>query len=135
MPIIQPTESEMSKIAATLMLASAWAATSYAASDVSPRFDGVYSGTLAPLAWMSQRTCAEIALRVEVRNGFFARGALLVPSVNGFVTDEGFVTGRLHRQDSKTLAFEGRIVEGELSAGAIDEEAGCYWVATLTATH
>jgi hypothetical protein len=115
-----------------LGLAFAITFAAWAASNVSPRFDGSYSGTLVPSPWMSKPDCAAIQIgTMTIKQGVIVRQPKAAVSFDGIVTEEGFVTGHLRRAGAAAVVFEGRFVGKELSGGIIDEAVGCAWTVSL----
>ena len=54
---------------------------------------------------------------------------------DGFVTDDGFITGHVRMVDS-VIAFEGRVepqgMVRVISGGVLDNASKCSWVVNLT---
>src|SRR4051812_36412880 len=87
-------------------------------SGVSPKFDGAYAGTAAPNPRMGGAACGSFPVDMTVKGGEI-RGATEVSSVDGFVTEEGFIRGHL-RRDGKAILIEGRMTGDAASAATID---------------
>lgn len=101
-----------------------------AATNISAKYDGTYSGALSPNGALSTGTCAFVDnLGVTIARGML-KGTL--PPVNGstqaIVTEDGFVTGRIV-MNGKSYPLEGRITDGTLLAGLFTGD--CAWVLKL----
>jgi hypothetical protein len=98
-----------------------------AAGDISPKFDGAYSGTVSPTPGMSQASCLPFHVEFSVKGGVFRRDLKADVQFDGFVTAEGFIHGHMTEHGSTPLLIEGRIIDQSLTAGAVDAAAGCTW--------
>lgn len=109
------------------------AATAHATSDVSARFDGRYDGMANPVAWMSKPGCVAFEVRgLEILKGTVKYGnEYEAPRIRGFITAEGYLKSTLAPLGGSAVALEGRLEEGRLVAGAIDNTAGCVWILEL----
>jgi hypothetical protein len=115
---------------ACMMLPTAGGAT----SNVSPRHDGTYAGAMTPVAALSAGPCAAITVEALVVAGGFLRESQTGGAValSGFVTEEGFVSGKARFGAAPAVTFEGRVEGTALSGGIIDEAARCAWTVNLT---
>jgi hypothetical protein len=117
------------------------AADAFSFSGVSPKFDGRYEGAMTPAtAFSSPRQCPAVTIsEFVVKNGYIRPPAKIadVQSVvfDGFVTEEGFVTGHFRLPGGPRNDFEGRMVdEGNgvlLSGGLSDGQSGCSYLLEL----
>lgn len=105
----------------------------HAASDVRAKFDGVYEGAAMPVPAMGPAGCPTFTLSdVWITKGFFKKSvAAMGPVVEGFITDEGYVSAFLTRPGHQRSALDGRLEDGVLSAGFIESDSGCVWVVHL----
>lgn len=101
-----------------------------AATSVSPKFDGAYSGNIAPNAALSSGDCKPIqTYGVTIAKGMLQGGAPTGKgSTSAIVTEDGFVTGRVV-MDGKSYPLEGRIIDNTLMAGLIT--GNCTWIVKL----
>ncbi len=104
-----------------------------AASDVSARYDGRYSGSAKPVPNMGSSECRAFAIDgVKVEKGFFlSSGASAQPAVKGFITEEGYVAAWMARPGGMAYAMDGRLEGSTIIAGYIDSAANCYWTVYL----
>ncbi len=116
------------------------AADAFSASGVSPKFDGTYEGAMTPASDSNPQTCAPVAIGAfVVKDGYIrppAKTAEAGPAVfDGFVTEEGFVSGNVRLSDGTRNQFEGRMVADAggvlLSAGITDTGTGCAYLVEL----
>lgn len=128
--------------AAALALAVATSA-AFARSGISPRFDGHYRGSIVP-SEISKGVCPSSGLVADLRvvNGHIQRSRVIADTgagpnwqFDGFVTEEGFVSGHAQMPTGRMAPFEGR-VEGIggtaiLSGGVVDDATGCSWLVRL----
>ena len=103
----------------------------WAASNVSPKFDGKYHGSVSPTPGMSRPECTPFQADLSATAGLIHRDAKVAVSFDGFITEEGFVHGHLRRPGQAPVLMEGRITDTSLNAGAIDDATGCAWVLNL----
>lgn len=120
--------------ASALFFLAAGVAGASATSDISARYDGRYAVTLMRVAAMSADHCPELALRdVEIRGGFIRTERISIgPSFDGFVTGEGFLTGRFKQPGQPDLVFEGRFIGSDFRGGVIDLVTPCAWLVTFS---
>lgn len=119
-------------LALSLSLALGVAEVAAAASNVSSKYDGVYSGAAMPARTGVQSECAEFAVgNITIAGGIFKSPASQFPKVSGFVTEEGYVASFLTRSGHGRSAMDGRIVDGVIVAGLIEEDSGCMWTVRL----
>jgi hypothetical protein len=114
------------------------ATSALATSGVSPRFDGHYRGAATPARAMSTGACETIDVDdLEVRDGKIQPAAKISTGwrFDGFVTDEGFVSGHARMSNGILAPFEGRITENgvvaSLSGGITEDKRGCAWLVRL----
>ena len=128
--------------AAALALAVATSA-AFAASGISPRFDGHYRGSIVP-SEISKGVCPSSGIVADLRvvNGHIQRSRVIADTgagpnwqFDGFVTEEGFVSGHAQMPTGRMAPFEGRVdgIGGTaiLSAGITDDATGCAWLVHL----
>ncbi len=131
--------------AAALALAIATSA-AFARSGVSPRFDGRYSGDIVP-SNISKGVCPSEGIVTDLRvvNGTIQRARVIADTgagpnwqFEGFVTEEGFVSGKAQMPTGRMAPFEGRVepvggIGGTaiLSGGIVDDATGCSWLVRL----
>ena len=102
-------------------------------------FDGRYSGVMAVTPVLNGPGCRDLQVQDFVISGGVVKpatvAASLQPVFDGFVTDDGFITGHVRIVDS-TVAFEGRVepqgMVKVISGGVLDDAAKCSWVVNLT---
>lgn len=102
-------------------------------------FDGRYSGVMTVTPVLSGPGCHDVQVQDFVINGGVVTpatvAASLQPAFDGFVTDDGFITGRVRMVDS-VIAFEGRVepqgMVRVISGGVLDNASKCSWVVNLT---
>ncbi|MHB1207910.1 MAG: hypothetical protein ACYCZX_20260 [Rhodospirillaceae bacterium] len=102
-------------------------------------FDGRYSGAMTVTPVLSGPGCHDVQVQDFVINGGVivpaTVAASLQPVFDGFVTDDGFITGHVRMADS-VIAFEGRAepqgMVKVISGGVLDDAAKCSWVVNLT---
>ena len=102
-------------------------------------FDGRYSGMMTVTPVLSGPGCHDVQVQDFVINGGVVKpataAASLLPVFDGFVTDDGFITGHVRMADS-VIAFEGRAepqgMVKVISGGVLDAVAKCSWVVNLT---
>lgn len=106
------------------------AAVALAASGVSPRFDGSYRAVLTPAQGMSRPACGAGSVGpVRIQNGSISVDATEGGATfDGFVTEEGFVTGHFKQGAAPPLKFEGRFAQGAFTGGVIADANGCAWL-------
>lgn len=123
---------------AGLMVLMAGSALAY--SGVSPKYDGRYQGALTPATDSDPRKCGAVSItEFTVRGGYVRPPAKVANTANivfdGFVTEEGFVTGHFRTPNGPRSQFEGRMVqEGGgtlLSGGLTDDQSGCAYLMEL----
>lgn len=116
------------------------AADAFSASGVSPKFDGLYEGALTPASDSNPKMCAAVTVDEFVVKGGYVRPPAKVSDVqtvifDGFVTEEGFVTGHFRLPGGERNEFEGRMVAEAngtmLSGGLTDKESGCAYLLEL----
>ena len=129
--------------AAALALAIATSA-AFAASGISPRFDGHYRGSIEPSA-ISRGVCPSFAdvNDLRVNNGQIQRGTRITADTgagpswqfDGFVTEDGFVKGHAQMPTGRMAPFEGRVqqegADATLTGGVVDDATGCSWLVRL----
>jgi hypothetical protein len=102
-------------------------------------FDGRYSGVMTVTPVLGGPGCHNVQVQDFVINGGVITPASAVASIqpvfDGFVTDDGFITGHVRMVDS-VIAFEGRVepqgMVKVISGGVLDDASKCSWVVTLT---
>ena len=102
-------------------------------------FDGRYSGVMKVNPGLSGPGCHDVQVSDFVINSGVITPASVAPSLqpvfDGFVTDEGFITGHV-RLFEATVTFEGRAAPmgmvKVISGGVLDNAAKCSWVVNLT---
>lgn len=105
-----------------LMAPAAWAF-----SGVSPKFDGAYAGTASLNPRMSKgSTCEAFPVAFTVQGGAI-HGSSDGATVDGFVTEEGFIRGHLKRANGPSLLVEGRVVDNAATIAMIDDASQCAW--------
>lgn len=109
------------------------AAPAWAASDVSPKFDGVYLGAAAVVSGMGVAACAPFDVgEVTISRGFVKPGTdAALPRISGFITEEGYLAAVMTRSGRPTFPLEGRLEDGVIVAGFIDTTENCYWTVHL----
>ena len=113
----------------------AMAAAAAAAPDTSS-FDGTYNGALTPDPAYGHGMCApQDVMSLRVHKGEIESDPGL-PSFGGSVNVKGFVDGYMRRADDSKVPIQGRALTGDdgkvhISAGVIDEAAGCAWTLDL----
>jgi hypothetical protein len=103
----------------------------WAATNVSPKFDGIYRGTANPTPGMSRPECVPFTASFVIKSGLIRKDTSAAVVFDGFVTEEGFVHGHVREGSKAPVLMEGRIVDDMLTAGALDEAAGCAWTLKL----
>lgn len=108
------------------------AAPALAFSGVSAKFDGKYSGLDEVVEKTSSPSCASHVIEdIAIKDGKLRSSASNV-SVNGFITEEGYLDASMKLASGNSAELDGRLVEGAtISAGAIDNVAGCSWIVKL----
>jgi hypothetical protein len=113
------------------------AADAFSASGISPKFDGRYEGALTPASSSNPNTCQAVTVDEFVIKGGYVRPPAKVSNVqsvifDGFVTEEGFVTGHFRLPGGERNQFEGRMVDEAhsvmLSGGLTDAASGCSYL-------
>lgn len=102
-------------------------------------FDGRYSGVMAVTRELGGPACHDIPVENFVVNGGVIKAAggaaSLQPVFDGYVSDEGFITGHVRIVDS-VVTFEGRAeplgMVKVISGGVLDDASKCSWVVNLT---
>ncbi len=113
------------------IIAAAVLSTAQAASAVSSKFDGQYNGVAVPSPGASALACQGFALApVSISQGALSSEGVGA-HVEGFVTEEGFVTGKLTRPGKNPSTFEGRFVNGKFAGGVIDDTERCSWTVSF----
>jgi hypothetical protein len=129
--------------AAALALAVATSA-AFASSGISPRFDGHYRGEIVP-SEISKGVCPSAASIDDMRvvDGHIQRGTRISADTDGglkwqfdgFITEEGFVSGHAQMPTGRMAPFEGRVQEqgavATLIGGIVDDATGCAWLVRL----
>lgn len=110
----------------------------FSASGVSPKFDGRYEGAMTPASDSNPQQCPSVRVSEFVVKGGYVRPPAKVADVqtvifDGFVTEEGFVTGHFRMPgETARSEFEGRMVnEGAntlLSGGISHATSGCAYL-------
>jgi hypothetical protein len=102
--------------------------------NVSPAFDGSYTGQAVPAPTMSAPNCNTFPLApVTITQGSIRSGGNGA-QVQGFVTGEGFVTGRIERPGKSPAVLEGRFTGGSFSGGVVDDAERCAWTVRMAPT-
>lgn len=113
------------------------AADAFSSSGVSPKFDGRYEGAMTPATVSDPKTCQAVTVDEFVIKGGYVRPPAKVADVetaifDGFVTEEGFVTGHFRLPGGERNQFEGRMVHEQngvmLSGGLSDAKTGCAYL-------
>ncbi len=105
-----------------------------AAGNVSPAYDGTYTGQAVPAPAMSSPACNAFPLApVTITQGSIRSGGGGA-ALQGFVTQDGFVTGHLDRPGKPRMVIEGRFTGGDFSGGAVDDTTACAWTVKLAPT-
>jgi hypothetical protein len=113
------------------------AADAFSSSGVSPKFDGRYEGAMTPASDSDPRRCQAVTVDEFVIRGGYVRPPAKVAAVqtvifDGFVTEEGFVTGHFRLPGGERNQFEGRMVDEAhsvmLSGGLRDAATGCAYL-------
>ncbi len=101
-------------------------------SGISAKFDGKYSGTAQVVEKTSASSCASQAIEsVTIQDGKLKSNDSNV-SVSGFITEEGYLDASMKMASGARAELDGHLVEGStISAGAIDNVAGCSWIVKL----
>jgi hypothetical protein len=74
---------------------------------------------------------SQIIEEITIEGGKLKSAASNV-SVNGFITEEGYLDASMKLASGNSAELDGRLVEGAtISAGAIDNTAGCSWIVKL----
>jgi hypothetical protein len=102
-------------------------------------FDGRYAGVMTVTPVLSGAGCHNVQVQDFVINGGVITPASAVASIqpvfDGFVTDDGFITGHVRMAES-VIAFEGRAAPQGMvkviSGGVFDDASKCSWVVNLT---
>jgi hypothetical protein len=114
-----------------LMLAAAavavWvSAPSLGADPVSSAFDGTYAGRSILQAHLSKPGCpAGADHKLVIDRGFFRGGVV------GFVTSDGFFTGRYGAGTREAALFEGRVDGPSLLGAVVTHQGDCVWMLKL----
>jgi len=119
----------------TALLLSLASPSVYAASNISAKFDGTYHAAVEAVPWMnSGSSCGSLVVEtVNIKNGLVSAAARDVPgAIRGFITEEGYLEATIMSPEGRSGALNGRLEDGMLSAGAIDQNAGCAWLVKLT---
>ena len=116
-------------LACALMLATEAVAT----SNVSARYDGIYTGKAFPTPGMSAPTCQPFEIpRVTIAKGFLRAGATSDEiRISGFITEEGYVAAFMTRPGGQKYPLDGRLEDGRISAGFLEPAAACAWIVEL----
>jgi hypothetical protein len=107
----------------------------YAASDISPRFDGAYDVATETVPWMGAgAACAPLSVEsVQIKNGLVSAAVRNAPgAIRGFITAEGYLEATITLAGGRAVPLNGRLDQDLLSAGAIDTTAGCAWLVKIT---
>lgn len=116
------------------------AADAFSFSGVSPKFDGRYEGAMTPATDSNPQRCAAVTINEFIVRGGYVRPPAKVADVqtvvfDGFVTEEGFVTGHFRLPNGPRSPFEGRMVQEQngvmLSGGLTDTQSGCAYLLEL----
>ncbi|MGE4063199.1 MAG: hypothetical protein AB7E79_07500 [Rhodospirillaceae bacterium] len=117
------------------------AADAFSSSGVSPKFDGRYEGAMTPAtAFSNPQMCQAVTVDEFVIRGGYIRPPAKISDVqsvvfDGFVTEEGFVTGHFRMPGGERNQFEGRMVDEAngvlLSGGLADSGSGCAYLLEL----
>jgi hypothetical protein len=86
---------------------------------------------------MSAPSCPAIIIGpVTIANGFLQSEKIQDrPRITGFITEEGYISGKFVRGGANPTSIDGRLVEGGLiSAGVIEDDTGCAWTFRLRRT-
>jgi hypothetical protein len=104
-----------------------------AASGVTARFDGMYSGMAEPAANRASAHCAPFTVeQVSITKGQLkSPSGPASPRLKGFITEEGYVSASMARPNMKELALDGRLQGDTIVAGYVDEGQNCNWVVKL----
>lgn len=124
------------------VLAAVLAMPAAAASEISPRYDGIYAGRAMPRPGTESRCLSFNVDRVRISKGVVSSGLSGAqrasvgdtPVIRGFITDEGFLSGSIMLPGSEHDTIEGRLEDGVLVAGIVDDALGCAWVLRLRPT-
>jgi len=110
------------------------AGTAQAASNVTTKFDGIYTSSAEPAPAMGAAGCPAFSLgEVNISRGFLrTTPAPDRPVVTGFITEEGYVAAYVTRPGHSRSAMDGRLDEGVIVAGFIEGDSNCMWVVRLT---
>jgi hypothetical protein len=106
-----------------------------AAPDTSS-FDGTYNGRLTPAPALEQRACSpQDITSLRVNDGEIQKDPGL-PSFSGSINGKGFVEGYMNKADGSKVPIQGRAITGDdgkvrVTAGVIDNAAGCAWTLDL----
>lgn len=104
------------------------AASAHAASNVSPKFDGSYTAVVEVVPWMSTGpACGPFPLSDVT----ISKGVIATASVRGFITEEGYLEASIVLPGGVSTPLNGRLDNGEISAGVIDTKSGCAWLVRL----
>lgn len=125
-----PRPHSITAIVAAVLLPAAGA---LAASNVSARYDGVYSGQAVAAPAMSTGACPSFDIGpVTITKGFLrSEKAPDRPSITGFITEEGYIQASMTSPDGTKKPLDGRLENGTISAGLIDAAGGCAWLVEL----
>lgn len=116
------------------------AADAFSYSGVSPKFDGRYEGALTPATDSNPKQCPAVTVTEFVVKGGHVRPPAKIADIQavifeGFVTEEGFVTGHFRLPRGERNPFEGRMVPDAngtlLSGGLTDKASGCAYLMEL----
>jgi hypothetical protein len=115
------------------LVAGISATPAYAASDVSPIYDGIYEGLATPVPWMSAPACTSHRFEdIRIRAGIVKLAATPArPGMAGFITEEGYLSAFMVLSDNRRFPMDGRQEDGAIVAGAIDDKSGCAWIVNL----
>lgn len=109
------------------------AASAYGASNVSSKYDGVYSGAAEPVTGMGAPNCpAFVIADVTIASGFLRTPQTTgQPTLSGFITEDGYLSAYLARPGRPRFPMDGRLENQTITAGFIDTEDNCYWIVRL----
>jgi hypothetical protein len=100
-----------------------------AASGISPRYDGVYSGMAEPAS--NSLRCQPFAVDQVAIKGGHLKSPSGEPAIKGFITEEGYVSASMTGPDMKPAEMDGRAEGDTIVAGYVDDAQKCDWVVRL----
>lgn len=121
-----------------LICALSSANASQAASNVSARFDGVYSGWAIQTPGMSLPSCSPFQItRMTIAQGFLRSDEgidqpITTGLITGLITEEGYMAGFMARPGGVKHDLDGRLENDIISAGFIETETSCAWLVELS---